>query len=84
MCITHLLFWTICSLSLRYQGSDYDTAVQILTATNYDLQQAVNLHLERINEPNESNDVSPEDEVAGKLIGRFYCIYIDHSVADSK
>lgn len=47
-------------------GSDYDTAVQMLTATNYDLQQAMNLHLERINEPAETNDNSPEDEVAGE------------------
>lgn len=42
-------------------------AVQMLTATNYDLQQAMNLHLERMNEPAESNDISPEDEVAGEL-----------------
>lgn len=47
-------------------GSDYETATQMLTATNFDLQQAMNLHLERMNEPVESNDISPEDEVAGK------------------
>lgn len=40
----------------------------MLITTNYDLQQAVNLHFERVRGLSGSNDVSPEDEVAGKLL----------------
>lgn len=43
-------------------GTDYDTAVQILTATNFDVQEALDLH---ITEPTGSNNILPEDRVAG-------------------
>lgn len=51
-----------------FKGFDYDAAKQMLITTNYDLQQAVNLHFERVRGLSGSNDVSPEDEVAGKLL----------------
>lgn len=42
-------------------GADFDTAKQVLTVNNFNLEQAVNYHLER------SNAISaPEDHVAGK------------------
>lgn len=42
-------------------GADFDTAKQVLTVNNFNLEQAVNYHLER------SNSIgAPEDDVAGK------------------
>lgn len=47
---------------LLLPGADFDTAKQALTLNNFNLEQAVNWHLER------SNSIgSPEDDVAGKL-----------------
>lgn len=49
------LFLSVC------EGADFDTAKQALTLNNFNLEQAVNWHLER------SNSIgSPEDDVAGK------------------
>lgn len=42
---------------LRVIGADFDTAKQVLTVNNFNLEQAINYHLERSN---------PEDDVAGK------------------
>lgn len=46
---------------MSFAGTDFDTAKQVLTVNNFNLEQAINSHLER------SNLVgAPEDDVAGK------------------
>lgn len=48
------------------KGADFDTAKHALTANNFNLEQAINYHLER------SNSVgAPEDDVAGKRDSHF-------------
>lgn len=44
-----------------YSGTDFETAKQTLIANNYNLEQAINYHLERTNALN-----APENDVAGK------------------
>lgn len=45
---------------VTFQGADFDTAKQALTLNNFNLEQAINYHLERSN-----SFSSPEDDVAG-------------------
>lgn len=46
----------------NFLGADFDTAKQALTANNFNLEQAINYHLER------SHSIgAPEDDVAGTI-----------------
>lgn len=47
--------------SIHLIGADFDTAKEVLTANNFNLEQAINYHLER-----SSSIGAPEDDVAGK------------------
>lgn len=61
------------------KGADFDTAKQALTVNNFNLEQAINYHLER------SNAIgAPEDDVAGKRnqITELYNTYIVYLVFD--
>lgn len=51
------------------KGVDFDTARQTLTVNNFNLEQAINYHLER------SNAIgAPEDDVAGNLDESSFCL----------
>lgn len=47
---------------LLFEGADFDTAKQALTVNNFNVEQALNYHLERMN----GGVGAPEDDVAGK------------------
>lgn len=48
---------------LLFKGADFDTAKQALTVNNFNVEQALNYHLERVN----GAIGAPEDDVAGKI-----------------
>lgn len=49
--------------SLLIADADFDTAKEALTVNNFNLEQALNYHLERTNALG-----APEDDVAGELL----------------
>lgn len=59
---------------ITFKGADFDTAKQILTLNNFNLEQAINSHLER------SNSIGdPEDDVAGKRVN-YYEINLQNKI----
>lgn len=50
---------------MDFLGADFETAKQALTVNNFNLEQAINYHLERSNSLG-----APEDDVAG-MVDRF-------------
>lgn len=61
-CRKNIIFAIELIESLPLKGADFDTAKQALTVNNFNVEQALNYHLERAN----GSIGAPEDDVAGK------------------